>query len=171
MLGSRMQAAINQQINAETYSAYLYMAMAAYFDNLKLGGFSHWMTMQVQEELSHAMIFYKYVYERRGTVTLTQIDTPPAAWSSPLACAKAVLSHEQLVTCLINNLVDMARQEGDKTTEKFLQWFVDEQGEEEESASELIARVEMAGNSPLNLLLVDKELNLRVFHKPSILTL
>ncbi|MHC4488139.1 MAG: ferritin, partial [Planctomycetota bacterium] len=122
MISKKMEKALNGQLNAELYSAYLYLSMAAYFESADLAGFANWMRVQVQEEQFHAMKFYDYIIERGGRVTLGSIQAPPSDWDSPLAVFEATLTHEQKVTGLINDLVDVARGEKDNASEIFLQW-------------------------------------------------
>jgi len=121
-----MEQALNNQLNAELYSSYLYLAMAAHFESTSLKGFANWMTVQAQEELAHAMKFYNYIVERGGRVRLAAIAEPVAEWDSPLAVFQAVYAHEQKVTGLINDLMKLAREEQDNACEIFLQWFVTE---------------------------------------------
>ena len=121
MLKEKMLAAFNKQINAEMYSAYLYLSMEAYFQSINLTGFANWMRTQTQEEMMHAMKIYDFVFERGGKVTLEAIDKPPFSWDSPLAAFKEVLKHEQHVTSLINDLVDLAIKEKDHASNIFLQ--------------------------------------------------
>jgi ferritin len=167
MLSKKMLAALNKQINAETYSAYLYMSIAAYAKSLGLNGFENWFRVQVQEELAHAMKFYDYVNERGGRVTLTAIDAPPSSWKSPLAAFEATLKHEQLVTSLINKLVDLAVAESDHATTNVLQWFVAEQVEEEASADAIRQKLVLVGARGDALYMIDKELAARVFTPPA----
>ena len=167
MLSNKIEKAINDQINAELYSAYLYASMMAYFDAQNLSGFANWMKVQVQEETAHAMKFYHYVNERGGTVTLTAIDAPPTEWDSPLAVFEEVYSHEQKVTSLIHDLVDMAMKENDHATNNFLQWFVAEQVEEEASADEILQMIIMTGDAPGAQFMLNRELGQRVFHPPT----
>jgi len=141
MLTDRMEKAINDQINAELYSAYLYLAMAAWFQERDLPGFANWMRIQVQEEQFHAFKMFDHVLERGGSIELSAIDAPPADWKSPLDVFKTTLEHEQKVTGLINDLVYLARDERDNATEIFLQWFVNEQVEEEDSARAILERL------------------------------
>ncbi|NLX19707.1 MAG: ferritin [Desulfobulbus sp.] len=163
MLNEKMLNAINKQINAEMYSAYLYLSMEAHFQSISLKGFANWMRAQAQEEMMHAMKFYDYVYERGGTVTLEAIDKPETTWESPLAVFEAVLEHEKHVTRLINDLVDLAIQEKDHASNIFLQWFVTEQVEEEASASEVIDKLKLIEGTRAGLFMVDGELGKRVF--------
>ena len=125
MINTKMEKALSEQINAEFFSAYLYLSMAAYFETKDLPGFANWMRIQYQEELTHAMKFFNYVHERDGHVLLTAIETPAHEWKSPIHVFEETLKHEQLVTSLINNLVDVAIELKDHTTNNFLQWFLD----------------------------------------------
>lgn len=167
MLDKKMEDAINKQLNAELYSSYLYLSMAAFFETKDLSGFASWMRVQAQEELSHAMKFYDYLVQRGARVTLTQIKDPPDEWESPVALFEHVYKHEQMVTGLINNLVDLAVDLGDHATNNFLQWYVAEQVEEEESSGGVLKKVKIAGDSPSGLFMLDNELGQRVFHPPA----
>ena len=162
-MNTKVNKAINAQINAEMYSAYLYLAMAAYFDDKSLPGFANWMKMQAQEEMSHAMKFYNYAYERGGVVKLDAIAKPPTNFKSPLAVMKEVLAHEKVVTSLINGLYELASKEKDYASKSFLKWYIDEQVEEEANASELIERLQLAGEKGPGLFMMDKELAGRQF--------
>jgi len=159
MLSDRMQKAINKQINAELYSSYLYLSMASYFESVDLSGCAKWMYAQTQEEIVHAMKMYDYVNEAGGRVLLDAIDKPQDAWDSPLAVFEHAYRHEQLVTGLINDLMNLAIEEKDHATQIFLQWFVSEQVEEEASASAVVNRLKLAGEH--GLFMVDKELGQR----------
>ncbi len=154
-----MQKAINKQINAELYSSYLYLSMASYFESVDLSGCAKWMYAQTQEEIVHAMKMYDYVNEAGGRVLLDAIDKPQDAWDSPLAVFEHAYRHEQLVTGLINDLMNLAIEEKDHATQIFLQWFVSEQVEEEASASAVVNRLKLAGEH--GLFMVDKELGQR----------
>jgi len=161
MIATKMQTAINKQINAEFYSGYLYLAMAAYFRNQGLDGFGHWMELQAQEEISHGMKMYRYIHERGGRVVLAGIDTPQEQWESPLAVFKAAYAHEQKVTAMIYDLVELAQELKDHATFHFLQWFVHEQVEEEASADEVVTKLEMVGASKHGLFMLDRQLGSR----------
>lgn len=161
MMTKKMQDALNAQINAEMYSAYLYLAMNAYFESENLGGFANWMAVQAQEEMSHAMKIYGFVNECGGRVMLDAIDKPAGTWKSPLAVFENVYKHEQKVTGLINKLVELAAKEKDHATEIFLQWFVTEQVEEEKNASEIVAKLQMMKDVPQAMYMMDKELGMR----------
>ena len=166
MLSKKMEKAINLQINAELYSSYLYLSMATYFESISLGGFSNWMRQQVQEELFHAMKMFDFVCERGGRVILTAIEGPPSQWKSPLDAFQNVLSHEQKVTGLINDLVNLALDERDHATNIFLQWFVSEQVEEEATAGTLVDKLKLIGKDANGLFMMDTELGQRLFTMP-----
>ncbi len=166
MLNKKMEQAINAQINAELYSSYLYLAMCAHFESVSLGGMATWMRMQAQEELFHAIKMYDFVHERGGKVTLSAIAKPPGQWKTPLAVFTAVLEHEQKVTGLINDLVNLALDERDHATNIFLQWFVTEQVEEEASASTIVDKLKLIGTDANGLFVLDNELGQRVFTPP-----
>jgi ferritin len=157
---------LNEQITKETFSAYLYLQMAAWFDAHSLPGMANWMKVQAQEETSHALIFYNYVNERGGMVDLGPIDKPEGEYGSPLDVFKATLAHEETVTASINNLVSISEEEKDYATRGRLLWFVDEQVEEESNAMDLIGMLEMVkdGNGLFQL---DRELGTRVFNVPA----
>ena len=166
MLSDKMEAAINKQINAEMYSSYLYLSMATYFESISLGGFSNWMRQQAQEEMFHGMKMFDFVCERGGRVTLMAIDEPPSEWSSVLDVFENVLAHEQKVTGLINDLVNLALDERDHATNIFLQWFVSEQVEEEDTAGGLVDKLKLIGNDANGLFMLDTELANRLFTLP-----
>lgn len=167
MLSPRMEKAINDQINAEFYSAYFYLSMVAHFEAISLVGFANWMRIQVQEEMSHGMKMYDFVLQRGGRVILQGIAQPPAVWDSSLAVFRDVLAHEQKVTGLINNLANIAQDERDHATTIFLQWFVTEQVEEEDSAKAVVDKLTLIGNDANGLFMLDQELAKRVFTPPA----
>jgi len=167
MLKKSVLKALNLQLNAELYSAYLYLSMEAYFESVDLSGFSKWMRAQVQEELFHAMKFYDYIVQRGGRITLSAIENPQIEWESPLAVFEHVYAHEQKVTGLINDLVDLSISKSDHATGNFLQWFVAEQVEEEESVNRVLQRVKLTGDSKSSLFMFDSELGQRVFAPPA----
>ena len=158
MLSERMLNALNRQVNAELYSAYLYLSMAAYFESINLKGFANWMKVQAQEELTHAMKFFDYINERGGRVKLEAIEKPPNEWDSPLHVFEATYEHEQKVTRMINDLVNMAMEEKDHATYNMLQWFVAEQVEEEASADEIRQQLRLIGEDGRGILMLDREL-------------
>ncbi len=161
MLTKKMEEALNKQVNAEFYSAYLYLAMAAYFESIDLAGCAKWMYAQTQEEMVHGMKIYDFINERGGRVKLDKIEAPQVEWESPLAVFEHAYSHEQYVTSLINDLMNLAIEEKDHATQIFLQWFVTEQVEEEASANEVVQKLKLAGTSSGGLFMVDRELGQR----------
>jgi ferritin len=167
MIKAKIQDALNKQLNAELYSSYLYLSMAAYFESISLKGFANWMRIQAREELVHAMKFYYYVHERAGRVNLASISAPSAQWDSPLAAFEQVYEHEQKVTGLINDLVTLAISEADHATNNFLQWFVAEQVEEESSADEIVQKLRLLGEDRSGLFMLDQELGQRIFTPPA----
>jgi len=168
MLKKNMQKAINEQINAELYSAYLYLAMAGWCESKDLTGMANWMRVQAQEELFHASRFFDYINDRDGQVLLTAIEGPPNEWKSALNAFEQVLAHEQKVTARINKLVELAAKDSDHTTHTYLQWFVNEQIEEEANARKIIGQLRLMGESGSGLYLLDKELATRVFTMPAV---
>ena len=167
MINEKVQESINDQINAEMYSAYLYLAMEAFFQSKNLDGFANWMRIQAKEEMTHAMKFYDYLIERGGTVTLEAINKPDAKWNSPLDAFEAAYKHEQYVTSRINDMVDLAITENDHATRNMLQWYVDEQVEEEASAESIVEKLKMVKDAPGGMYMIDKELGQRVFTEPA----
>jgi ferritin len=158
MLSEKMGNALNGQLNAEMYSGYLYLSMNAYFKSINLDGFANWMHYQAQEELAHAMKFYDFIISRGGRVKLAQVDAPPNTWDSPLAIFEATLAHEQKVTGLINDLVELALAEHDHASNIFLQWFVSEQVEEEENVGGVLEQLRLMGEAKGGLFMMDREL-------------
>jgi ferritin len=167
MVNQNIEKALNEQFNAELYSGYLYLSMSAYFQSINLSGFAAWMRVQAQEELVHGMKFYDYIVERGGRVKVTAIDAPPTEWESPLAVFEATYAHEQRVTGLINALVDLAIEEKDHATNNFLQWFVAEQVEEEDSACNVLEKIKLVGDAKGGLFMLDQELGQRTFTPPA----
>ncbi|RLB22092.1 MAG: ferritin [Deltaproteobacteria bacterium] len=163
MLKQTLEKALNEQVNAEFYSAFLYLSMAAYFRSINLSGFANWMEVQYQEEVAHAMKFYNYINERGGRVLLKAIDAPPTEWDSPLAAFEAAYQHEQKVTRLINDLVELAIEEHDHATNIFLQWFVTEQVEEEDNANEVVQKLKLVSDARGGIFMLDRELGQRTF--------
>lgn len=168
MINEKMVEAFNYQINRELYSEYLYLSMQAYFERLGLKGFSNWFSVQVQEERAHAMGMFNYVHERGGEVELEAIEKPEIDWNSPLACFEQVVSHEELVTSLINKLMDVAEEQRDRAALSFLDWYLKEQVEEEASAGEILATLKLIEDDKKALLMLDRELATRVFNAPVI---
>jgi ferritin len=161
MLSKTVEEALNRQINRELYSAYLYLAMSAYFETATMKGFAKWMRIQAKEEQAHAIKFYDYVIARGGKVNLTAIEAPKAKWTSAGKVFEEVYAHEQKVTGMINALVEIAMKEKDHATFEMLQWFVKEQVEEEEHASEICAKIKSIGDIPGHLFCLDHELGKR----------
>jgi ferritin len=158
MLGKAVQDAMNEQIKNELYSAYQYLAMAAYCESANLPGFAHWMRTQAREETEHAMKFYDFILDRSGRVVLQAIDQPVADFSSPLEVFEQALEHEQMVTAMINDLYGLAVTENDYASQTFLQWFVTEQVEEEKNAGDVVETLNMVGDKSEALFLLDREL-------------
>ncbi len=162
-ISKKMEDAINKQINAEMYSAYLYQSMSAYCETVGMKGFANWMNVQAKEEMTHAMKFYNYILERGGKVVLQAIDAPKIDWKNLIEVFEDVYSHEQHVTSLINNLVDLATEEKDHATVNMLQWFIAEQVEEEANADEILQQLKMTDGKGPALFMIDKDLKARVF--------
>jgi len=167
MFSERMSEAMAGQVNAEYYSAYLYLSMNSYLHSINLSGMANWMKMQTQEELFHGTKMYNFILERGGRVILDKIDQPPSAWDSPLAVFENAYAHERKVTGLINDLVDLAQEERDHATNIFLQWFISEQVEEEANASGIVHKLQLIGNDAGGLFALDQELGSRVFAIPA----
>lgn len=161
MLSDKMQKALNDQINAEMFSSYLYLSMAAYFAEQNLDGFAQWMHVQAAEENAHAMKIFRFIEQRRGRVELRAIDEPQTEWDSPLAAFEAAFEHEQKVTAMINDLVALACEEKDNASCNMLQWFVDEQVEEEASADDIVQKLRMIGDKPQGLMMLNQVLGQR----------
>lgn len=161
-LNDRMLSELNSQINAELYSAYLYLSMCAWFEDQNLSGFATWMKAQATEEVTHAMKLFDYCADRGGRVVLDAIEKPQVEWGSPLEVFEAVYAHERHVTSLINGLVDTAIETGDHATRTMLDWFVSEQVEEEASADAVLQHLVMLEDAPAGLLyMLDREMGQR----------
>jgi ferritin len=158
MLPKKIEAAMNKQINHELYSSYLYLSMSAYFMGLNLEGFAHWMRVQAQEELMHGIKFFDHLIERGGKPKLDAVKAPEGVWKSPLEVCQAVAKHEQFISKNINALADLALAEKDHASMTLLQWFVNEQVEEEANASVLVERVKMVKDSTGGLFMLDQQL-------------
>jgi len=161
MISKTMEQALNKQVNRELYSAYLYLAMSSYFESVNMKGFARWMRIQVKEEQVHALKIYDYIIARGGTITLPDIEAPKAKWSSAGKVFDEVYTHEQKVTAMIHGLVDLAIKEKDHATFEMLQWFVKEQVEEEEHASEIVNQIKIVGDVPGHLFCLDHQLGKR----------
>lgn len=167
MINQRLEDVINKQINAELYSAYLYLAMAAYYESINLPGFANWMRVQFQEEQFHGLKFYDYLVSRGGRVKLEAIEMPKFEWNSPLEVYEHTLEHEKHVTALLNNIAEIAEEEKDRPTRNLMIWFIDEQVEEEGSAEKIISDLKFIGENGQGLLMLDRELATRVFIPPT----
>lgn len=161
MLSTSIQDALNEQINREFYSSYLYLSMAAWAESKNLPGFAHWLKLQQKEENGHAMKLYNYVNERGGSVELGAIKQPPSDFDSPTTLFQEVLNHERYITGAINSIYEKAIAEKDYATQVMLHWFIDEQVEEEASASEILNTLKMAGEKGPALLMLDRQLGRR----------
>ena len=161
MLSKAIQDALNDQINKEIYSSYLYLAMSSHFAEANLSGFGSWMRVQSNEEYGHAMKFYAYVIERNGHVELEAIDKPQAKFKSPADVFKQVLEHELKVTGMIAKLYKLAVKEKDYPTQIMLQWFITEQVEEERNAGDILDQLKMIGDSPVSIIMMDRQLAAR----------
>ena len=161
MISSAMQKAINEQINKELYSSYLYLAMAAHFENENLGGFAKWLYMQADEEREHGMKFFEHLVDRGGKVVLQPIAGPQTEWKSHLEVFKEVQAHEALVTASINSLYELALKEKDYPAQIMLQWFINEQVEEEKNAADIIHQLELIEAKGTAVLMLDKQLGKR----------
>jgi ferritin len=164
MINKKVEEAINAQVNAEQYSGYLYLSMSAYFQDKGLRGFAHWMEIQAAEEFAHSRKLYNYLFDRGGRVLLKPIDGPPTDWKSPEHVFEEIYRHEQKVTGLINDLVNLAIAEKDHATNQMLQWFVAEQVEEESSALTILDELKLIGNDGNGLLMKDRELAQRLLN-------
>lgn len=162
MTNGKILEALNQQLNEEMNSSYVYLAMAADFKEKKWNGFSSWMKVQAEEEMSHVWKFYDYIYNRGGRVTLKPIDEPQAVYEGVKDLFQNTLKHEEYITSCIDNLVILCREEKDLATESFLRWFVDEQVEEEDNVHTILDQIERIGDNPGALFLLDQDLGKRV---------
>jgi len=162
MISQRIQDAMNEQIKHETFSAYLYFSMAAYFHSKSLDGMAQWMKAQAQEEFGHALRLFNHINDRGGRIELQALDKPQAEWESPVDAFKAALEHEVFITGKINDLAKLADEENDRAAGIMLQWFVTEQVEEEDSVSTVIDMLELIGDSGHGVLMANRELGTRV---------
>ncbi len=157
-MNKKIEEILNKQFNSEYFSSYLYLSMSAYFDSLNLEGFAHWMKKQSEEEWIHAMKIFDFVHERGGKMILTEINAPETEWKSPLHAFEDALKHEKLVSSQINNIFELSKTEKDFATEVFIQWFVSEQVEEEDTAGKIVEKLKMVENSKNGLLMIDSQL-------------
>ena len=163
MLNKKLEEALNAQINAEFWSAYLYLSMSSDMSDKGMAGVANWFAIQFKEEQDHAMKFFNYVISRGGKVTLKPIEKVDTEWKSPLAAFEQTLQHEEKVTSLIHDLYALAEQEKDYATQSMLKWFIDEQVEEEENAKAIIDTLKLIGDNGYGLYQLDKELATRVY--------
>ena len=161
MISGKMQVALNDQLNKELFSSYLYLAMAAYFEDQNLTGMSQWMRLQADEEHQHALKFYDFLIRVGSRVKLGQIDEPKFEWDNPQQAFEEAYAHEQFISKSIDQLADLAIDERDHSTNTFLHWFVDEQVEEEAAASEIVQKFNLIGDSKSGLFMLDRELGSR----------
>jgi ferritin len=167
LLSKKIEKTLNDQLNAELHSAYIYYSMSAYFEDKNLKGFGSWMRVQAQEELFHASKFYQYIIDRGGRVKMQPIAAVDTNWKSPIAAFEAAYKHECYISDRINKLVVLARKENDNATENFLQWFVEEQVEEEATADEKVQELKLVGGEGHGLFMLDREAGQRVFTPPA----
>lgn len=170
MLSEKMLNALNEQLNKELFSAYFYLGIAAYFKERSLDGFAGWMEAQAEEEVGHALRIYDYIFDRGGKVELDRIEKPKQEFESPLKAFEAVYLHEVGVTQSIFKLVDLAREENDHATYNFLQWFVEEQVEEEASTKAIVDKLKIIGGGAQGLFMLDRELGARSAQLRTLLT-
>lgn len=168
MLNEAVRDLLNDQVNKEFYSAYLYLEFSNFYEAKGLDGFANWYKVQAQEERDHAMLFYQYLHNNGEQVTLEAIAKPDASLETLMDVLKAGLAHEEYVTSLIHNLYAAAQKANDFRTTQFLDWFVKEQGEEEKNAQDLITKMELFGNDPRSLYMLNDELKARVYAAPSL---
>ena len=166
MMKEPIEKAFNEQINAETFSAYLYWSMSAWFETINLSGAAAWMRAQAQEEMLHAMKFFHHINERGGAGKLTAIEAPQTEWDSPLAAFEAAYKHEQYISQRIDDLVTLAREQKDYACESMLQWFTDEQVEEEATVDQVVQQLKLSKEAPGALFMIDRELGQRTFTPP-----
>ena len=163
MISNRLETELNKQLNAELYSAYLYLSMSAYLARKNLSGFSHWMKLQFEEEQSHAMKFFQYILDRGGSVKLLDIKAPTKEWKNIIDVFENVVKHEASVTEMINNLVNIALEEKDHATVAMLQWYVSEQVEEEATVGDIYDQLKLIEGKGAGLFMLDREAKQRIF--------
>ena len=168
MMNAKVRELLNQQINKEFYSAYLYLDFSNYYERVGLDGFANWYKIQAQEERDHAMLFYQYLQNNDELVELDAIAKPDKVFSDNMGPLKAALEHEQYVTSLINDIYAAAYEVKDFRTMQFLDWFVKEQGEEEKNAEDMIKKMELFGDDAKGLYMLNSEMAARVYSAPSL---
>ncbi|MCF6268345.1 MAG: ferritin [Melioribacteraceae bacterium] len=162
MISKKMEEALNNQLNRELFSSYLYLSMATYFENNNYVGMSKWMRLQADEEHAHSMKFFVFIQKIGGRVILEQIDKPQSEWDTPKKAFEDALAHEEYITKNINELTDLAIEERDHSTKTFLQWYIDEQVEEEATVNEIVQKFNLIGDSKSGLYMLDTELGTRI---------
>jgi len=167
MIKKEVLDAINEQINAETYSAFMYLSMAAYFEDMGLSGFANWMKVQYQEESAHSIKFFNYLTERGGRVTLKAVAQVPVDFNGVVDVFEKTLAHEIHVTSLINNLIDVSIKASDHASQSFLKWFIDEQVEEEANVEKILQTLKLINGQGNGIFMMDRELGQRVFVDPN----
>ena len=165
MINEKVISILNEQINKEFYSAYLYLAMSAYFDEMGLHGFANWTKVQAQEEMDHGMIIFDYIIDRNAKIDFKSINVPETNFKSPLNVFERILEHEKYVTSSIDIIANMSLDECDLATRNFINWYIKEQVEEESNASDIITKLKMIGKKKSSLYLIDKELSKREYKK------
>ena len=161
MINKKIEKVLNEQINKEMYSAYLYLSMSAYLSSINLNGFAHWTKLQYEEEQEHALKLYDYVINRAGKVTLQPIDAVKIEWNGVIDVFEDILAHERKITDSINNLVNIAYEENDHATVNLLQWFVSEQVEEEATVSDILDQLKLIDGKGSGLFMLDREARAR----------
>ena len=161
MLSTTVEDKLNEHTNAEFFSAHLYLSMAAYFKSIDLAGFAHWMEVQFEEEMTHAKRFFEFIDRMDGRARITEIAAPPFEWDSPLAAFEYTYTHEKEVSKRIHDLVSITIEEKDHATNSFMQWFVNEQVEEEASVKAILQKLRFIGDEKMGLLMIDQELGKR----------
>ncbi|MGM0441791.1 MAG: ferritin [Elusimicrobiota bacterium] len=165
-ISKKLEKAINRQINRELWSAYLYMSMASYLDSVGLEGFARWMKAQTKEEMTHAEKLYNHLTERDGRAVMDDLEAPPSGWESVMDVFEYTYKHEQKVTSLINDLMELAIEERDHAAQNMLNWFVEEQVEEEDSVKKIIDKLNLVDQTTGGIYMLDKEMGQRVFTPP-----
>lgn len=161
MLSKTLEDALNEQVNNEYFSAFLYLSMASYFESINMLGMASWMRMQYEEEIMHGMKIIDMIIDMEGRVVLKQIDGPPTDFESVISVFEQTLEHERNVTKMINEIYSLARKESNYAVQSALQWFIDEQVEEEKSVLEIVNQLKMIGDETTPLLMLDNKLGVR----------
>lgn len=162
-MNREVEKVLNEQINKEFFSAYLYLSMSAYFESVMLKGAANWMQIQAREETEHAMKIYQYICTRGGRILLEAVKDPKKEWETPLAAFEEALGHERFISESINNIVSIAENEKDYMTVNFLQWFIAEQVEEESNAQDNVDKFRLVDNNPNGVFMIDREMAQRIF--------